>query len=475
MVAFLPEAVVAQRVKAGNAIDRTRPPKPGPAPVIEIGDPVIYTLQNGIKVLVVENHKAPKITATYFIDRGPVLEGEKAGVTALMGSMLSEGTTKHSKDEFYAAADQISSEISFSETGGSAVAISRFFDQSFALLAEGLQQPSFLEAAFAKLKSQMITGLKSNEKNVKVVADLVQQAILYGKNTAMGEFPTAQSLGGLNLNDVNEMYRQGITPSRGYLTFVGDITPEKAKELAEKYFAEWKGVSITYPVIPPVDNPSATEIDLVDMPNAVQSEIAVANLISLKPGNPDYFPLLIANNILGGGAEARLFKNLREKHGFTYGAYSEIGAGRNQTSFKARAGVRNEKTDSAVTEILREIQLMRTEKISDEELKNAKALYNGNFALGTENPGTIARYTTDILINNLSKDYYCTYLQKVNAVTADDVLRVSGKYFNYNNMRIIVTGRAEDVLSGLRKLGYAVKQFDRFADPLPGSASVVKE
>lgn len=478
IMVFASKTTAAQQLTSDPVIDRTHPPKPGPAPVIKIGDPAIYTLQNGIKVLVVENHKTPKITVSYTIDRGPVLEGKKAGVMGLMGSMLNEGTQKHSKDEFYGMIDQMGASVSLGDGSGSVSALSRYFDQSFALMAEGLQQPSFPEAAFEKLKSQTVTGLKANEKNVESVASSVQPALLYGKHTAMGEFSTVASVEGITLDDIKQVYRENITPSRGYLTFVGDIKPGKAKELAEKNFGSWKGASLIYPVIPVVNNPSSTEIDLVDMPNAVQSMISVVNLISLKPDNPDFFPLLLANNILGGGAEARLFKNLREAHGFTYGAYSSFSPGRNQTSFSAGASVRNEKTDSAVMEIMKEIKRIRTEKVSADELKNAKAIYNGSFALGMEDPSNIASYASNILINHLPKDYYRTYLQKVNAVTAHDILRVAQKYFNYDDTRIIITGKSADVLPGLKKLAYPIKQFDRFADPLsdhPAAAMPVKQ
>src|SRR6185312_4393909 len=176
----------------------------------------------------------------------------------------------------------------------------------------------------------------------------------------------------------------------------------------------------------------------VDVPNAVQSEIKVLNLVYLPKNNPDYFPVLVANYILGGGAESRLFMDLREKHGFTYGAYSNVGSGLYQTTFQASASVRTAKTDSAVMEFLNELKRIRTEKVSDEELRSAKALYNGSFALGLEDPARTATFASTILINNLPRDFYKTYLQKVNAVTADDILRVARKYMDYDNTRIVI-------------------------------------
>ncbi len=452
-------------------IDRTKPPKPGPAPIIKINDPVITKLPNGITVLVVENHKLPRVTASYSIDAGPVTEGKKAGLLDITGAMLEEGTLVRSKAAFDEAVDRMGANVNLTSNGGSVGALTRYFDSAFYLMAEALKKPSFKQESFDKLKSQIITGLKSEEKSVTAVAGRVTPALAFGLNHPAGEFQTEASINSLTLNDVKQAYQKYITPSRGYLTFVGDITPAKAQALATKAFATWKGAPLSLETIPMVANPTATEVDLIDMPNAVQSEIRVTNLVTLPMGNPDYFPVLLANQVLGGGSESKLFMNLREKHGFTYGAYSSIGSGRFQTQFTASAAVRNAKTDSAIVEFLNEINNLRTNKVTDEELNLVKAKYNGDFALGLENPARVATYASNIIINNLPKDFYRTYLQKINAVTADDIQRVANKYFNRNNTRIVVTGKASEVSEGLKKLGYTVNMFDKYAQPVSAATS----
>ena len=452
-------------------IDRTKPPKAGPAPIIKINDPVITRLPNGITVLVVENHKLPRVTASYSIDAGPVTEGKKAGLLDITGAMLEEGTQVRSKAAFDEAVDRMGANVNLTSNGGSVGALTRYFDSAFYLMAEALKKPSFKQESFDKIKSQVITGLKSEEKSVTAVAGRVTPALAFGLNHPEGEFQTEASINSLTLNDVKQAYQKYITPSRGYLTFVGDITPAKAQALATKAFATWKGAPLSLETIPMVANPSATEVDLIDMPNAVQSEIRVTNLVTLPMGHPDYFAVLLANQVLGGGSESKLFMNLREKHGFTYGAYSSIGSGRFQTRFTASAAVRNAKTDSAIVEFLNEINSLRTNKATDEELNLVKAKYNGDFALGLENPARVATYASNIIINNLPKDFYRTYLQKINAVTADDILRVANKYFNRNNTRIVVTGKASEVSEGLQKLGYKVNMFDKYAQPVSAAAS----
>lgn len=454
-------------------VDRTRPPAAGPAPVLSIGDPVTYNLPNGITVLVVENHKLPKVSANYFVDYGPVKEGSKAGVMEIMGNMLEEGTTSMEKAAFDEAVDQMGARVNLTANGGNASSLTRYFDKAFTLMTDALLHPAFPTASFDKIKSLALTSLKADEKSAKAISQRVVGALNFGVDHPSGEFETEESINNITLDDVKKFYSDYISPSRGFLTFVGDIKPEHAKELAEKGLGSWKGNAISLLNLADVNNPGKTEVDLIDVSNAVQSEITVTNLVRLPLSSPDYFPVLLANNILGGTGDARLFMNLREKHGFTYGAYSGIRGDRFQTAFNAAASVRNEKVDSAVMQILYEINAIRTNRVSDEELKNAKALYAGNFALGLEDPERIAGFARNIIINDLPKDFYKTYLQKINAVSAEDVQRVAQKYFNYNNTRIIVVGKAATVKSGLTNLGYTLNMYDRFAKPVVAAATPV--
>lgn len=459
-------AFILQHSDAQVKIDRSKKPAAGPAPVITFKDPVIYNLSNGMTILVVENHKLPKVSASLIIDAGPIKEGDKAGGLDLMGSMLGEGTKTMSKVEFDEAVDFIGADVNLHAGGGSASALTRYFDKAFSLMADALKNPSFPQASLDKLKQQTITGLKSEEKSTATIARRVSAALTYGKNTAMGEFTTEASVKSITLDDIKNAYSNYITPSRSYLTFVGDITPAAAKALAEKYFGNWTGKKLSLPSIADVSNPAKTEIDFVDVPTAVQAEISIGNLVTNPMNGTDYHALLLANHILGGGAEAKLFMNLREKHGFTYGSYSSLGSGRFQSQFKSTAAVRSDKADSAVAEIFGEILNMRDGKITQDELDNAKAIYNGSFALGMEDPSRSARYASNILINDLPKDFYRTYLQKINALTVEDVKRVAKNYMNESNSRIIIVGNADKIMPSLLRLGYPIKKYDRFAEPV---------
>lgn len=453
-----------QLSNAQTTVDRTKPPKPGPAPIISIKDPVIFKLNNGITVLVVENHTLPKVNASFTIDMGPIYEGEKAGVNSLMGAMLNEGTQTMNKETFDKKTDLMGANVNLSSNGGGVSALTRYFKPAFMLFADALKNPAFPEASFDKLQSQMITGLKSQEKSAEVIASRMVNALNYGKNTTLGEFVTPESIKALTLTDVKDAYKNSITPSRAYLTFVGDITVADAKKIATETLGSWKGKPLTFPVIPPADNVAKTEIDIIDVPGAVQAQLSVTNLIKNPMSNPDYFALSLANQILGGGAEAKLFLNLREKHGFTYGSYSSIGNGRFQSLVKSGAQVRTEKVDSAVAEILVELKNMREGNFTQADLNLAKAKYNGSFALGMEDPSLTATYATNILINKLPKDFYRTFLQKINAVTLADIKRVAQKYISTDNARIIIVGKAEQILPGLKRLNLNIKQFDAYGN-----------
>jgi len=208
-----------------------------------------------------------------------------------------------------------------------------------------------------------------------------------------------------------------------------------------------------------------TQINFVDMPNAVQSQISVMNLSKLKMTDKDYFASIITNQILGGDYNSYLMSNLREKHAWTYDAGSNINASKYISRFIAYSEVRNAVTDSAVVETLNEIKRIRTGKVSDRELQNAKATYIGHFVMQTENPQTIAGYALRIKTQGLPEDFYENYIKSINAVTPEDVMRVANTYLLPSQARIVVVGKGADVLPGLEKLKIPIFYFDKYGSP----------
>ena len=421
--------------------------------------------------MIVENKKLPRASASLVIDNPPVFEGPKAGVSELLGSLLGEGTTTISKDDFNEEVDLLGASISYSSEGANASSLSRYFKRILTLLAEGVIHPKFTQEEFEKKRDLLIDGIKSGEKSTANIARRVEKALAYGLNHPYGEFVTEESVQRVSLSDVSLFYDTYYKPNNAYLVIVGDVDEKEMKKTVKKLFKNWKATNKISSSFPTPKNASAIEIDFVNMPNAVQSEITVQNIVNLTMKDEDYFPALIANKILGGGGEARLFLNLREDKGYTYGSYSRIGNDKNTVSrFRANASVRNAVTDSAVVEILREVEKIRINPVSDDELANAKAKYIGDFVLALEKPSTIARYALNIETEGLSKDYYKNYLTKINAVTKEDVRRVAQKYFKVDLAKIVVTGKASEVLENLEKMTFkgkpiSVNYYDKFGKP----------
>lgn len=440
-------------------------PKPGPAPTVNISKPKEFTLKNGLKVLVVEDHKLPRVSYMLTIDTPPYHEGKIAGVSSLTSAVIGNGTKKISKEAFNEEIDFLGANINFWNTGASGSGLSKYSDRILEIMADGALNPIFSQEEFDKNKAQAIEGLKASEKSVTAVASRVENALLFGTHHPNGEFETEETIGNVTLQDVKNNYASYFVPEKAYLIVVGDVEFDKVKKSVEKLFSGWKKASAPKQEYPVTKNVAKTQIDFVDMPNAVQSEIALVNAVEIRMTDKDYFASVMANQILGGGGEGRLFLNLREDKGWTYGSYSSVGAGKYTSKFKSTASVRNTVTDSAVVEIMKEINKIRTQPVNEDELKLAKAKFVGNFVMETQKPGTIASFALRTKTQNLPADFYENYIKNINAVTVQDVQNAAKKYFQADNIRIIIVGKATDVLSGLEKLPYKVNYYDKFGKP----------
>ena len=447
-------------------LDRSIQPVGGPTPKIKLDKPKEFKLKNGIKVLVVENHKLPRVSYSLRIDGTPILEGEKAGVLSILGEMLGNGTTSIEKDVFNEEIDYLGASVSIGFRSSFASSLTKHNDRILELMADAIINPLLTIEEFDKTKEQLIESLKADEKSIDAIGSRVGNALSYGKNHVYGEFITEETLNKISYEDVIDFHKKYTYPNSAYIVVIGDVNYKEVKKSITEKFSVWKKakkVENDVPVLTP--NVGLTEVNFIDLPSATQSSIGVTNNVELKMNDEDYFTALITNNILGGGGEGYLFKNLREDKGYTYGAYSSLGSSRYGVArFSAGAKVRNMVTDSAVTEIVNEIVRIRTELVDAELLKNAKAKYVGNFIMRLERPQTIANYALNIKLNDLPEDFYETYLEKINAVTAEDVKRVANKYFKIANTRIIVVGKGSDVVENLEKVGFPINYFDKYAN-----------
>ncbi|MDQ8014678.1 MAG: pitrilysin family protein [Flavobacterium nitrogenifigens] len=448
-----------------QAQDRPQP-KPGNAPVVNIKKPQTFVLSNGMKVLVVENHKLPRVSYTLTLDNAPFTEGNKKGVDELTSSLIGNGTKKTTKEAFNEEIDFYGANINFTSQGAYASTLSKYSGRVLELLAEGALQPNFTQTEFDKEKAKLLEGLKADEKSVPAISNRVVDVLAFGKNHPNGEYLSEETVKNVTLADVQNNYNTYFVPENAYLVVIGDVKFKDVKTAVEKLFSGWKKQAAPKNTYPNPTNVSNLQIDFVDVPNAVQSEISLVNTLNLRMSDPDFFPAVIANQILGGDFNSYLNMNLREQHAWTYGANSSIGSGKYVTKFKASSAVRNTVTDSAVVQFVKEIKRIRTERVDPEVLRNVKAGYIGRFVMQVEKPQAVARYALNIETEKLPADFYEKYIQTINNVTADDIYRVANKYFLLDNMRIVIVGKGSDVLPGLEKLQIPISYFDKYGNPV---------
>ena len=448
-----------------QAQDRTQP-KPGPAPKININKPETFSLPNGLKVLVVENHKLPRVSFSLTIDNTPYAEGNKKGVDELTSSLIGNGSTKTPKDAFNEEIDFLGANINFYSSGASASGLSKYTKRLLELMSEGALMPNFTQDEFDKEKDKLIEGLKTQEKSVTAVAGRVENVLAFGKNHPSGEYLAEETINNVTLADVKANYATYFVPEHAYLVVVGDVKTKDVKKLVEKLFSSWTKATAPRLTYSNPTNVQYSQINFVDMPNAVQSEITILNTVNLKMTDADFFPVILANQVYGGDFNSYLNMNLREAHGWTYGARSSIGFDKNVYSkFRANTQVRNAVTDSAVVQALKELKRIRAEKVTNEVLNSVKAGYVGKFVMQVEKPATIARYALNIETEGLPADFYENYIKNINAVTPDDVMRVANKYFLADNVRILVVGKGSEVISGLESTKIPMFYFDKFGNP----------
>jgi predicted Zn-dependent peptidase len=336
--------------------------------------------------------------------------------------------------------------------------LSKYTDQLIDILSDVLLNPSFPEEEFGKLKSQMISGLKANADDPDAISGNLRGAALYGLEHPYGEVMTEATVEAITIDDCKAYFGTYFRPNIAYMVVIGDITVKDAKKKLNKALKKWKPAEVPTHDYAKTSRAASSRIVMVDKPSAVQSVVWLGNVIDLPQGHPDIEPLRVANQILGGGMSGRLFTNLREDKAFTYGAYSNFGVDELNSTFGASAKVRNEVTDSAITEFLYEIERMKNALVSKEDLIAAKASLSGSFGRSLESPASAANFALNIARYNLPSDYYNNYLSRLEAVTAGDVMRVAKTYMN-GPLTMTVVGKAEDVAGKLSAFG-EVEYFD---------------
>lgn len=467
-------------------LDRSHPPEPGPAPVVNLGEHVFFELPNGIRVIVVENHKLPVVNVQIRFDIPPVMQGDKVGYIDMVGDLIAAGTTARTKAQLDEEVDRIGASLFASSDGLYASSLKKNLPALLDLVEDVITRPAFPSGEFEKLKTRYASSLMQRAEDPDSIAEVVGRAVTFSKAHPYGEVMTEKTLRNIQLQHIQGYYRRFFTPAQCYLVFVGDITEKEAKTIAKDHFGKWKPET---PVVTLNEDGSETvealgtvrymshtvtpngqrHVVLVDRPGAAQSVIRVVFPLNLQPKDLRALNGQVMNTILGGGVfNARLMQNLREDKGWTYGAHSSLDADRYNGSFTASVSVRTAVTDSAIREIISELDGMRYSEVTAEELDLAKKYMAGSFARSLEDPRTVARFALNTYLNDLAPDHYTTYLKRLDAVTAADVQAAAESFLYTDDAVILVVGDRKELFHTLAPLSMsqdpAVLQLDENGD-----------
>lgn len=461
-------------------IDRTTPPPAGPLPAVAPRKVLSETLANGLRVIILPDHRQPTVTYRLVIKSGSVFDGDKPGTAALVASLLNKGTEQLSADEFAQQTDFLGLKV---EAGSSedalsitATGLSRDNTALLEFLKAAALSPAFKPEELEKERVRAITELVQKRANPGDLALRLRNKLLYGTHP-YGAITTPESVKAITRDDLLAFHKAHFLPNNASLVLVGDVEPEAALEEIKKTFGDWKkgevptlkvadGVESGDPrfVLPAFPEVKGVTYHLVDRPSSVQSNVLVASR-GVPRNNPDLPELSVVNSLLGGGFSGRLFGNLREKHGYTYGAYSAFGPRKLGGVFSATAEVRNEVTGAASTEILKELERITTEPIPEEELGLQRNYLAGNFLISQENDKRIAERLQEIDLFGLPADYYDTYAQRLNGVTPEAAAALAKKYIHPKDLVVVVVGSAKEVLPQLQALG-PVTVYDQDLNPV---------
>ena len=397
-----------------SQVDRTKVPDAQSAPEIKIEIPDVKEYENGLKVIVVENHKLPVVSFQLYVDYPILKEGDKAGMTDIFGQLLGSGTSSYTKDVFDAKVDYMGADLTTNSRGFYASSLKKHTPDLLNLLAEVVLRPTFPEDEFTRIVTQTKSGLASQKNDPSAMVSNVRSKVNFGEDHAYGDVVTEETLDNITLDDIKQHYDEYFKPNEAYLVIVGDVTQAEADEWVKKYFMRWQRGMDHEQKKWEIPSYEGNNVFFIDKPGAVQSQISLTHTVDLTPGHPDALKLRLMNQILGGGSfSAHFIKNLREDKAYTYGCYSSMNSDELNGSYFTSGSFRNEVTDSAIVELMYEIKWMTENLVDAAELQLVKNSITGSFGRSLENPRTLANFALNTARYNLPKDYYSTYLTRL--------------------------------------------------------------
>ena len=450
--------VLSMTALGSDEFDRTRRPVAKPAPAVALPQIQKATLSNGLQIWLVEQHELPTFAFNLIIQAGSDHDpASMPGLASMTADVLDEGTTKR---DALVLADEIES-IGASLNVGSSVdasfmalnALSKHLDKALDIFTDVLTNPVFSQKDFERLKNQRLTDLIRQKDQPTSIANNGFNFILYGSDHPYGNNATGTeaSLNSMTREDLVKFYQTYFAPNNATLIVVGDLKLSDITSKLEANLSGWAKRDIPSLTLNPAPSIEKMKIYLIDKPAAAQSEIRLG-YPALARSTPDFFPVVTMNRALGGQFSSRINMNLREKHGFTYGARSGFSFYKNAGPFVASAPVVTEKTDSSIHEMMYEINNMRDNGMAEEELKFVKNGLIGGFALSFETPGQIAGGLQSIVLYGLPEDYFVNYLQNIEKVSLSDVQAVAKKYLDTSKMALLVVGDLAKIKDGIQAL-----------------------
>jgi len=459
-------------VLSAQTVDRSIRPSAAPAKEIEIKDAKTFTMPNGLKVFVVEDNRAPIVYYSLALDIKPAMEGEKAGIVDLFNEVMGTATKKRSKEQLNKEIDLIGAQINVKARGGYGTGLKKYESTLLDLLSDMVLNPHFSQTELDLAREKAKSNLDLMNSDAGKICARLSYALAYGNQYPNGEISTKETIERITVSDLQHFYNTYFAPNVVRLVVVGNITEAEAKAHVQKYFGKWKrkNVPVTTYVIPQA--PQHTKVAMYNKDGAVQSAINLCYPIEFKPGLTDTKAAMVANFIFGGGASSKLFMNLRETHSYLYSIRSLLDEGELIGFFGLSAGrnlsatVKAEATDSALYQIIYEMNSLINKPITTEELNAAKAYFAGSFGRSLQEPSTIAQFAVDIDKYNLPKDYYKNYLKHLEALTVEDIQAAAKKYFKPDQAWIVVVGDKAHA-EGLKLFAYdkTVQYYDFNANP----------
>ena len=432
------------------------------------------TLPNGLRVVLLRSTKVPTFNMQLVVMSGGLADrADYHGLSSFTATLLREGTTHRSSKEIAEQTDALGTTLA--ATSGLASLTSTVttsglvenLDQTLDIFADVIRNPSFPQAEVDKYKTRALAQLQFQRSNPQFLAQEQFNKAIYGNHPAALVATPVDSIKKLSSKDLAAFHSTYYRPNNAVLAVVGDVTMKELMPKLQKVFGDWQKADIPAVTIPAAPAQQDAAIYLIDRPGSVQTVIQLGTL-GIERTSPDYFAVLLADRVLGGGPTGRLFLNLREDKGYTYGAYSGFASSKYRGIWNASSEVRTEVTEGAMKEFKYEFERLGTEKVTAEELENAKRGIIGSFALSLEQPATLIQNIITQKIYNLPADYWDTYPRKVSAITAEDVQRVAQKYIDMKHLQVVAVGDASKTREILAKYG-TVQVFDAEGKPVGGS------